>query len=197
MHHIAWKRSRPVWLLGAAIAACAITGCTATKPATREYQDEHTAATVTVAGRGLLFAEAQSAPSVNARNYLTLVPVEINRGGTHVLYWYGYTWSTVDRRFGHEPPEQYALVVDGRQITLTFRDATPQELGLSAAPVKPGSPDARTIVAITNRADLRLVADSKELGAVGNRGGTLEPYDLWEDGRAAINDFLNGSSSGH
>jgi len=179
----------------AALVACAISGC-ATAPATREYQDERTAATVTVAGRGLLFAEAQSAYAANARNYLTLVPVEINRGGAHVLYWYGYTWSTLDRSFGHEPPEQYTLVADGRQITLTFHTATPQELGLSAAPVKPWSPDARTIVAVTNRADLRLVADAKELGALGNRDGTLEPYDLWEDGRAALNDFLNWRSAG-
>jgi hypothetical protein len=197
MHQVACPRIRRAWLLAAAITACAIAGCTATQPAVREYQDERTAATVTVAGRGLLFAEAQSAYTVNARNYLTLVPVEIDRGGTHLLYWYGYTWSSLDERFGHGPPDQYALVADGRQVTLTFRAATPQELGLSEAPVKPPSSDARTIVAVTNRAELWVVAEAKDLGALGNRAGTLEPYELWEDGRAAINDFLNGSSSGH
>jgi len=122
------QRSLHSALLAAVLLACVLGGC-AGQPAIREYQDERTAATVTVAGRGLLFAGAPLAYSVSTRNYLTLAPVAINRGGTRMHYWSGYAWSTLDGRVGHEPPEQYALVADGRQIALTLRDATPQELG--------------------------------------------------------------------
>jgi hypothetical protein len=195
MHRPVKQRTRYPALLAAAVIACGLTGC-ATAPSTREYQDEQTAATVTVAGGGLLFAEALTAYAVNARNYLSLVPVEINRGGARTLYWYGYTWSTLDKSFGHEPPTEYVLDADGHRTQLTLADTTLSELGLSEAPVKPPSNDARMVIAVTNRADLRLVAEAKELSAFGRRNGTLERYDLWEDGRASIEAYLNGDSLG-
>jgi len=188
-------RFRSLAALASALAVGALAGCAA-PPQVREYQDERTAATVTVAGSGLVFGETSSAYAVNARNYLTLVPVEINRGGSHVLYLYGYTWSTVDKRFGHEPPTEYVLDADGHQTQLTLRDTTLSELGLSESPVKPPSGDARMVIAVTNRADLRLVAEAKELSAFGKRNGALERYDLWEDGRASIEAYLNGDYVG-
>jgi len=192
MPRTAKQRSSQPALPAAALLACALAGCAA-PPAVREYQDERTAATVTVAGPGLLFGEAQAAYSVNARNFLTLAPVEINRGGARTIYWYGYTWSTLDKSFGHEPPLEYTLDADGRQIKLALRDAALSELGLSEAPVKQPSSDARMVIAVTSRADLRLVAQARELSAFGNRDGALERYELWEDGRAGIAAFLDGN----
>jgi hypothetical protein len=193
MPRTAKQRSRRSALLAAALLAGALAGCAA-PPAVREYQDERTAVTVTVAGTGLLFGEAQAAYSANARNFLTLAPVEINRGGARTLCWYGYAWSTLDRSFGHEAPIEYVLEADGRQIKIALRDTSLSELGVSEAPVKPPSSDARMVVAVTSRADLRLVAQARELIAFGIRGGALERYELWEDGRAAIAAFLDGDA---
>ena len=70
MHRIVALRPRTLVLLSAALLAGALAGCAATPSATREYQDPRTAVTVTVAGRGLLFAEALASYAVNARRLL-------------------------------------------------------------------------------------------------------------------------------
>ena len=71
---------------------------TAPSDGEREYLDEKTAATVTVCGAALVFARERPELAVHARDYLTLVPVDVNRAGHARQYFYGYAWSTVDKR---------------------------------------------------------------------------------------------------
>jgi hypothetical protein len=159
-------------------------GACASRPADgpREYQDEKSAATVTVAPGKLVFARARSELAVHARDYLTLVPIDVNRAGSHAQYFYAYVWSTIDKR-GLPAPDaetgQFELVADGRRIPLTPLDATPRELGLAEPPVRAPSSQARLIISLTNRETLEFLARSSDIRAVALHDGLSAAYELW------------------
>jgi hypothetical protein len=183
-----------------AFAACAAvfvaSGCaTQEAPATREYLDEQTAATVTVASRALVFARARPEFAVNARDYLTLVPVDVNRAGTHVLYLYCYAWSTIDKRGHEEAVGQFELVADGRQIPLAPSPSKPHDLGIGEPPVAAPTPSAAVLVVPTSREVLLFLSRSADLLALRTRDGIAERFDVWDDGRVAIDEFLQGASA--
>jgi hypothetical protein len=183
--------------LVAVFCGLVVTGCaTQNESASREYLDERTAATVTVAGGGLVFARARPEYAVNARDYLTLVPVDVNRAGTHVLYFYGYVWSTIDKPAGSEALAQFELIADGRRIPLAPSTAAPRALGFGDPPVKLPARDARTLIVVTSREVLQFLVRAQELSALGTRDGLGERYDLWDDGRSAIEEFLHGGAAG-
>ena len=46
----------------------------------------------------LVFARERPELAVHARDYITLVPLDVNRMGKHSLYFYVYVWSTIDKR---------------------------------------------------------------------------------------------------
>jgi hypothetical protein len=174
---------------GLLLTACATTD----EPAPRQYLDEHTAATVTVAAGGLVFARARPEFAVNARDYLTIVPVEINSGGSHVQYFYCYVWSTIDRPpDAADKPATFDLVADGRQIPLTQVGAPVRSLGFGEIPVAPPAHNALPLISATNREVLQFLVRAQALSVVATRDGVPERYDLWVDGRAAMDEFLHG-----
>jgi hypothetical protein len=176
------------------LSSCATTDATAP----RQYLDDHTAATVTVAAGGLVFARARPEYAVNARDYLTIGPVEVNRGGTHVQYLYCYVWSTIDKPPGSaDKPAAFQLVADGRQIPLTQVDTPVRTLGFGEIPVEPPAHNALPLISVTNREVLQFLVRAQAVGVVATRDGLSERYDLWTDGRAAIEEFLHGSPAGH
>lgn len=165
-------------------------GC-ATPPDTgvHAYLDETSAATVTVASRGLVFARERPDLAVHARDYLTLVPIDVNRAGVHVQYFYCYIWSTIDKRrlpAGDDEPTQFELIADGRRIPLTLVAAAPRSLGLAVSPVPPPSDTAQAIISITSRETLGFLVRAAEVRAVGLRDGLSERYELWSDGRESL-----------
>ena len=87
-------------LMAAAIFAVMVaTGCASRQAAgPREYLDEHTAATITVAGENMVFAYDRPELGVNARDYVTLTAVDVNTSGRHALHLVGFAWSTLDKR---------------------------------------------------------------------------------------------------
>ena len=67
---------------GALLAAGHLAGCASEQPAgPREYLDERTAATITVAGESMVFAYDRPDLGVNARDYVTLTAVDVNTAG--------------------------------------------------------------------------------------------------------------------
>ncbi len=162
-----------------------VTGCAAAPPAddaSREYLDEETAATITVGGRPLVFARERPELAVHARDYLTLVPVDVNRAGTHAQYFYGYVWSTIDKRgveAGGQAPARFELIADGRRIPLVPLSGEPRSLGLGEAPLPPPAASAQVLVSATTREVQRFVRDAAEIVAVAFRDGAAEPFPLW------------------
>jgi len=170
---------------GFACVVCLVAGCAAT-PAPdegpREYLDETTAATVTVGGRPLVFALERPELAVHARDYLTLVPIDVNRSGSHAQYFYAYVWSTIDKRGvgeGSGTATRFELVADGRRIPLAPVPGKARDLGLGEAPLAPPAASAEVLVSATSREVQDFVAGAAEVVAVAVRDGVSERFALW------------------
>ena len=160
-----------------------LAGCATSAPvAEREYLDEVTAATVTVGTPVLVFARERPELAVHARDYLTLVPVDVNRAGTHAQYFVGYAWSTIDKRTlqdGTASQARFELVADGRRIPLVPHQGPLRDLGLGEAPLPAPSRSAALLVAPATREQQRYVADAAELRAVLVSAAASERFELW------------------
>lgn len=189
--------SRAAAALALACAANLLAACATTDPGVvRDYLDEQTAATVTVAGTGTVFGRDRTEYAVNARDYFSVVPVDVNRAGTHVVYLYCYAWSTIDKPATDEPAASYEVVADGRRIPLAPAGPTPRALGFGEAPVEPPSRDAVPVVSATTREVLAFLARAQEISVVATRNGLGERYELWTDQRSAIEALLGATPAG-
>lgn len=175
---------------GASLAACLLLatlagGCATTREEAagpREYLDRETAATVTVGVPALVFARDRTEYAVHARDYLTLVAVDVNRGGRHAQYFFGYAWSTIGKPSAaaqSTPPTRFELVADGRRIPLVHQPGPLRELGLGEAPLPPPSRTAELLVAPASREVQEFVQRASELHAVRVGEGGSARYDLW------------------
>ena len=174
-------------LSGCACAGVAlfVAGCAAT-PAPddgpREYLDETTAATVTVGGRRMVFALERPELAVHARDYLTLVPIDVNRAGSHAQYFYGYVWSTIDKRGvgkGSDTAARFELVADGRRIPLNPVSGSARDLGLAEAPLEPPAASAQVLVSATSREAQDFVSGAAEVVVVAVHDGVADRFALW------------------
>ena len=71
--------------------------------ASREILDEQSGTTLTVVAAPLVFARERTDVAAHARDYATLVAVEIDNSGKYRTYLLLYRWSTVDRRMSAPP----------------------------------------------------------------------------------------------
>lgn len=175
------RRSLVACLLAAVVAA----GC-ATAPgqsaAPREYLDPATAATVTVGVPTLVFARERPEYAVHARDYLTLVAVDVNRAGKHARYFIGYAWSTIDKppaAAQSAPSAHFELVADGRRIPLVHRRGSLLELGLGEPPLPAPARNAELLVAVASREEQEFVQHASALHAVLVGEGGSARFDLW------------------
>lgn len=164
--------------------AVMLAGCATSAPGGggREYLDAETAATVTVGAPALVFARERPDLAVNARDYLTLVPVDVNRAGVHAQYFVGYAWSTIDKRsLADEPasPSRFELVADGRRVPLAQHPGSLRELGLGDPPVPPPARSAMLLVAPTSREQQDFVLAAADVRAVLLRDSGSARYELW------------------
>jgi hypothetical protein len=180
------RRAKGAAALRASLVAAALSlaACATSPPAedVREYLDEQTAATVTVGLRPMVFALERPNLAVHARDYLTLVPVDVNRAGAHQRYFYGYLWSTIDKQRVGEPEQQalrFELVADGRRVPLTPVAGKPRDLGLGEAPLPPPSATAVPLMSATTREVQEFVAVAQEIVAVAVYQEGSERFALW------------------
>jgi len=165
----------------------------------REYVDEITAVHITVAADPLVFARERSDLAANARDYVTLAPLEINRTGKRSYYWSGYLWTTIDRRDGDpllKRGDQLVLIADGRPIPLVSDDKPLREHGVGQTPVRV---PVRSALPVLFAADLEVidyVAHATEVHVEWIREGTSEPLPLWKDGRTGLRAFLERLQAG-
>jgi hypothetical protein len=185
---------RAAVLAASAVGTSLLAGCTTTAGTEpQEYLDERTAATVTVGAKALVLARERPEYAVNARDYLSLWPVDVNRMGKHDLYFYGYAWSTIDKRAAGESAGKFELLADGRRIALTSSSSKPRSLGFGAPAVEAPAGEATLLIVPTTREVLKFVSSAGDVWALRTRDGLAERFELWEDGRAAIDEFLAGA----
>ena len=159
----------------------------------RQYLDETTAATVTVASEALIFARERTDLAVNARDYISLTAIEVNRSGKRACFWYGYFWTTIDQH-GGDPivsgDDRIVLIADGRPILLRRSGASPRQLGIAAPPT---SAPVRTAIAIMFPVDpeiLSYVSEAGDLEVQIDRTGLTEQFTLWRDARRELRQFV-------
>jgi hypothetical protein len=160
--------------------------------AVREYVDETTAASITASAGVLIFARERTDLAVNARDYVTLVPVEINRSGKRACFWSGYLWSTIDRR-NRQPwlaeGDDLVLLADGRPLPLRISGKTLKDQG-AAEPITP-SP-ARNAIPVLFPAtveEIAYVAHATEVRIELLHAGTNETFVLWKGRPGAFTAF--------
>jgi hypothetical protein len=162
-------------------------------PAIREFFDEQSANTVMVTQSPLVFARERSDVAAHARDFVTLVAVEIDESGEYHAYLIAYRWSTVDRRMWPEPDPAAGLlriIADGRVMELKPLDRLP--IGLTRRKDL-HVPNRGDVIARAYQPDvgmLRFIASSRDLVVRMPQEPLDTPFPLLEDGRAALGEFL-------
>jgi hypothetical protein len=181
-------------LLAVAITALAL-GATAPAiaraPTARHYLDRQTGATVTAMEQAFVFARERPAVAVNARDYTSLIAIDINRGGQHQLYWYGYSWSTIDgddQATGSGTPATWLLLADGRPIALRPAAQTPAQVGIGKTPLARPVRKARTVLFEANAEELEFIGRATDLSL--ERADDGSGFVLWRDARDALQALL-------
>lgn len=162
-------------------------------PASHEIFDERTAGTLLVSGSPLVFARARSDVAAYARDYVTLVPVEVDTSGDYQDYLILYRWSTVDPRM-LPPPEPGAgalkFIADGRVIDLQPESGLPVNVAARRELLVPNHGKVVSRAYKVDAATLRFIANSGEI-VVRLPAEALDlPFTVWEDGRGALLQFL-------
>lgn len=158
----------------------------------REYVDDVTAVSVTVASDPLVFARERRDLAVNARDYLTLAPLEINRTGRRSYFWFAYLWSTIDRR-GQPllgPEEKLVLIADGRPIVLESDGKPVREHGLAQLPISAPVRTATPLLFSATLETLGYVAAADDVSVKQIQEGGSESFVLWKGSPQRLQDFV-------
>jgi hypothetical protein len=182
-----------------ALTAFFLAACGTTPPsAGREIIDEQTGNTLTVVSKPIVFARERTDVAAHARDYATLVAVEIDRSGTFENYLLLYRWSTVDKRMAPPPPAAMGdleLLGDGRVIELKALDSVPVSVGADRHLHLPRHGAAVVRAYRVDQGLLRFVAASRTLTLRLPQESFDVPFYLFEDGRAALGAFLQQTSA--
>jgi hypothetical protein len=185
----AWRAGTIIACAAFAAAAIRLPAHGAEDDSVRHYLDEKTAASVTLAREPLVFARERTDLAVNARDYLSLTAIEVNRAGERAYYWSGYIWSTIDRRDGTpvvDPGAQVVLMADGRPIRLVDEQSHSRGFGVATPPTPA---PVRSAVALLSRVEpdvLSFVAGATDLSVLVVTEGVTESFTEWRDGRREL-----------
>jgi hypothetical protein len=177
-----------------ALAACA----TRPQTASEEIFDEENASTLLVTAKPLVFARDRSDAAAHARDYATLVAVEIDISGDYSQYLLLYRWSTVDKRMSPPPSQSEGalrIFADGRAIDLKPTDKLPVNFAQRRELHVPKHDDVVPRGYKIDVGTLRFIATSRELLVRMPQEQLGTPFRLYEDGRAALVQFLERAAA--
>ena len=169
-----------------------------------EFLDERTGATITVVHDPLVFAYERSSLAANARDYISLTAVEVDRSGKLQTYLVGYIWSTIDRRNHSAAPDQSGkpldLLADGRQIQLVAVAEFPKDLQDQQKMLAPPASHVLRAAYPATRELLRYIAGSRSLALSfaldsQDEDAERESYTPWGDGKKALIAFVARTDS--
>jgi hypothetical protein len=173
------------------LAAC---GSAPVQDRPTEYLDEHTAATVTIVDKPIVFARERPELAANVRDYITLSAASVNRSGKITYVLVAYFWSTLDA-FGApgvaEIGDQLLLAADDRRIRLSTQGHSAKEAGIANPVHAPPQHDGPPTVYSTDLDTLRFLSAARNLSAVRGANGNEQAFEIWDDGRAALGAFVH------
>jgi hypothetical protein len=180
--------------LGLILALTTLAACTGLTPrASHEILDEQTGNTLLLVAKPLVFARERTDVAAHARDYATLVAVEVDISGKYREYLLLYRWSTVDRRMSPPPDTQAGklkILADGRAIDLTPLEEMPVGLSRRRELHLPEHGDVVTRAYAIDVPTLRFIAASRELIVRMPQEPLDTPFGLWGDGRKALGQYL-------
>lgn len=188
------RRCRPLAALAALLATLLATvHSDAADELVREYVDEITAVSIMVPLDAMVFARERSDLAANARDYITLTPLEINRTGKRLYFWSGYVWSTIDRR-DRQPVvahgDQLVLLADGRPIPLLNDDRPLRDHGVGEPPTRLPKRNALPVLFAAEPEVMEYVAHADNVHIELIHDGASETFALWKDERAGLRAFV-------
>jgi hypothetical protein len=176
------------------LALVALSACAGQpKRAPPEILDEQTGNTLTIADKPLVFARERMDVAAHARDYATLVAVEVDHSGKYDEYLLLYRWSTVDRRMSPPPDPsrgELRIVAEGRAIDLVPLESVPVGLSRRRELHVPNHGDVIAHAYLVDVPTLRFIASSPELTVYMPQEALDIPFGLWEDGRKSLGRFL-------
>jgi len=189
-------------ILGAIAILCGSCSAIPSADEPLNYLDQTTAATVTIAGRPLVFARERPNFAVHMRDYITLAAASIDRAGKIQLVLVAYFWTTFDPhgrdgvdagkpRDDARQPDELVIVADDRRITLAKSNRTAREAGIEERVNAPAVGGGPPVLYTVDMATLRFIAASRSLGAHTRTGDTELDYGLWDDRRAALSQWVH------
>jgi hypothetical protein len=172
----------------------ALASCASRPPApSQEIFDESDASTLLVVAKPTVFARERSDLAAHARDYATVVAVEIDISGEYSDYLLVYRWSTVDRRM--LPPPDAAggamrIVADGRVFDFKPVDKLPVNFAQRRELHMPKHDDVVPRGYKVNAETLHFIATSEDLTLRMPQEPLDVPFKMFEDGRRALLEFL-------
>jgi hypothetical protein len=181
--------------LGLILALTTLWACTGLRAAQPSYEilDERTGNTLLVVPKPLVFARERTDVAAHARDYATMVAVEIDQSGKYSEFLLLYRWSTVDRRMSPPPDPQAGelkILADGRVIDLMPMEQLPVGLSRRRELHLPEHGDVVTRAYVIDEPTLRFIAESRDMVVRMPQESLDIPFTVWEDGREALAQFL-------
>jgi hypothetical protein len=168
-----------------------LVGCASSPSLTpRQYLDETTAATLTVAAEPWIFTPAVSSNGAiaidrRARDFLTLYAVDVNRQGDHRQY-IAALHAAPPLEWSAEALPALRLRFGGEEITLSQPLANARQVGI-AQPLAPSySLASKWWFYSVDKTVLKRLASARELVADFSADGKTLDYSLWRDAGAQV-----------
>lgn len=172
-----------------------LSACSSTGTAFHEQLDPLTGVTTLRATEPLVLFQDSSARAANARDYLYLGPIEVNRMGSLGYFLWLCAWSTYDTNYAEPQAELFDSVViyaDGEPLLLDAAGVTPDAIGVSEAVyTKPVASAFEAYYPVTVD-QIRLIANARDLQlrTGGSRSMEYLPWDSEDSGRHALQRFV-------
>jgi hypothetical protein len=167
-------------------------------PASHEIFDEQSGNTLLAVAKPILFARDRTDVAAHARDYATLVVVEVDHSGEYSNYLLLYRWSTVDPRMSAPPAPQAGelkILADGRVIDLAPLERLPINLTQQRDLHLPDHGKAVTHAYAVDAAMLHFIATSREINVQLPQEKLDTPFTMWEDGRRSLAQFLRQTAA--
>ncbi len=179
-------RLLPLQLL--CVLSCALCACSSGPRAADEYLDVQTGATVAQVRAPLIFARAHPDVAANARQYVNLVAVRIDRSGRYEYLLLVYNWTTVDPRLGagRRSGDTLLLLADERLIRLHRDSRSLHEAGIERPPLVPLHYRGQPWLYVATEDELQFIARTRRLRLQFDADPDKRPFDIWQDGRRAL-----------
>lgn len=179
-------RSVPLLLL-----ALSLFGCTTERVSEpREYLDERTAATITVVRDPWIFSrEAVRTASGQARDFLQLYAIDVNRMGEHNQYLAALHSLPASSAADASVPPTLKLEASEWSLRLEATTAQPRDIGLARPVADTYALDATWSYFPVDKQTLASIANASDLEVEILWEGERTAYVLWRDGRAELSEL--------